>query len=114
VRPVKAAVIADPLSIFFTTTSFDEVRVPIQLCRSERGGDGVTLDSVAAVAEELPVKPDFGTVSNAQHFPFLPPCPSEMARRAPELCADQPDFNREAFHKEFNAQVQDFFRRTLH
>jgi predicted dienelactone hydrolase len=111
---VKAAVIADPLSIFFTKASFDEVRVPIQLWRSERGGDGVTPDSVAAVAEELPVKPEFRTVPKAQHFSFLPPCPDEMAQRAHELCTDLSDFDREAFHKEFNAQVLDFFRHALH
>jgi predicted dienelactone hydrolase len=111
---VKAAVIADPLSIFFTKASFDEVHVPIQLWRSENGGDGVTPDSVAAVAEELPLKPDFRTVPKAQHFSFLPPCPNEIARGAPELCTDRLDFDRQAFHKEFNAQVLDFFRRALH
>jgi predicted dienelactone hydrolase len=111
---IKAAVIADPLSIFFTKTSFDEVHVPIQLWRSERGGDGVTPDSVVNVAVELPTKPDFRTVPNAQHFSFLPPCPDDMAQRAHELCTDPPGFDREAFHKEFNAQVLDFFRRALH
>ena len=111
---IKAAVIADPLSTFFTKTSFDDVRIPIQLWRSERGGDGVTPDSVAAVAGELPVTPDFRTVPNAQHFSFLPPCPDHMALRAPELCTDPSDFDREAFHKEFNAQVLDFFRQALH
>jgi predicted dienelactone hydrolase len=110
---VKAAVIADPLSVFFTSTSFDDVHVPIQLWRSQRGGDGVTPDSIAAVAEALPQHPDFRTVPNAQHFSFLPPCPPDMARRLPELCTDLPDFDREAFHKEFNAQVLDFFRRAL-
>lgn len=111
---IKAAVIADPLSIFFTKASFDAVRVPIQLWRSERGGDGVTPDSIAEVAADLPVQPDFRTVPNAQHFSFLPPCPDEIASRARELCTDPPGFDREAFHKEFNAQVLDFFRRTLH
>jgi predicted dienelactone hydrolase len=111
---IKAAVIADPLSIFFTKTSFDEVRVPIQLWRSERGGDGVTPASVANVAEELPMKPDFRTVPNSQHFSFLPPCPEDMARRAHELCTDPPGFDREAFHGEFNARVLDFFRHALH
>jgi hypothetical protein len=36
-----------------------------------------------------------------------------MARRAHELCTDPPDFDREAFHKEFNAQVLEFFRKAL-
>ena len=112
-RRVKALVIADPLSTFFTTNSFDEVRVPIQLWRSEHGGDGVTPESVAAVANELPVKADVRTVPNAQHFSFLPPCPDELARSAHDICTDPPGFDRGAFHKEFNAQVVDFFRHTL-
>src|SRR5205085_1025913 len=110
---VKAAVIADPLSIFFTTTSFDNVRVPIQLWRSEQGGDGVTPDSVAAVADELPVRTAVRTVPNARHFAFLPPCPDEVAQTAKEICTDRPGFDREAFHREFNAQVLEFFRHAL-
>jgi predicted dienelactone hydrolase len=113
-RRVKALVIADPLSIYFTKTSFDEVRVPVQLWRSEHGGDGVTPESVAAVADELPVKADVRTVPNAQHFSFLPPCPDELARSAHDICTDPSGFDREAFHKEFNAQVVDFFRLALH
>jgi predicted dienelactone hydrolase len=89
------------------------VRVPIQLWRSERGGGGVTPESVAAVAEALPVKTTVRTVPNAQHFAFLPPCPDELARSAQELCTDPPGFDRETFHTEFNAQVLDFFRRSL-
>jgi predicted dienelactone hydrolase len=112
-RRVKAAVIADPLSIFFTKSSFEAVDIPIQLWRSEHGGDGVTPDSIAVVANGLPVKPDFRTVSNAQHFSFLPPCPDELARMAREICTDAPGFDRAAFHDEFNAQVVDFFRQVL-
>ena len=112
-RRVKAAAIVDPLSIFFTKSSFEEVDVPIQLWRSEHGGDSVTPDSVAAVAGELPVKPDFRTVSKAQHFSFLPPCPAELAQIAREICTDAADFDRVAFHKEFNARVVDFFRQVL-
>jgi predicted dienelactone hydrolase len=110
---VKALVIADPLSVFFTKTSFDKVRVPIQLWRSEHGGDRVTPESVAAVADELPVKADFRTVPNAQHFSFLPRCPDELAASAPDICTEPSNFDREAFHKEFNAQVVEFFRHAL-
>jgi len=112
-RRIKAAVIADPLSIFFTKSSFEGVDVPIQLWRSEHGGDGVTPESVATVAGELPVKPDFHTVSKARHFSFLPPCSAELAQLAREICTDEPGFDRVAFHKEFNAQVVNFFRQVL-
>ena len=110
---VKALVIADPLSVFFTKTSFDEVRVPIQLWRSEHGGDRVTPESVAAVADALPVTPDFHTVPNAQHFSFLPPCPDDLAASAHDICTEPSNFDRETFHKEFNAQVREFFWQTL-
>ena len=112
-RRVKAVVIADPLSVFFTKASFDEVRVPIQLWRSEQGGDGVTPGSVAAVADSLPEKADFRTVPNAHHFSFLPPCPDDLAAGAHDICTDPPNFDRAAFHKEFNAQVLEFFRHAL-
>lgn len=61
----------------------------------------------------MPRRPDFRTVPNAQHFSFLPLCPDDMARRARELCIDPPEFDREAFHKEFNIQVLEFFRKAL-
>ena len=53
---IKAAVIADPLAILFTAQSFAAVKVPVQLWASERGGDGVSPESVAAVDRNLPAK----------------------------------------------------------
>jgi predicted dienelactone hydrolase len=110
---VKAVVIADPLSFFPTADSLKDVKAPIQLWGSERGGDGVLPESVAALARDLPVKPDFHVVPNAAHFAFLTPCPSELASAAPEICADAPGFDRIAFHKEFNAAVLAFFHKHL-
>lgn len=110
---IKAAVIADPLSVFFTRESFKSVLVPVQLWGSERGGDGVTPASVADIADWLPVKPDFHVVPGSQHFSFLPPCPAELAQSAGELCSDQPGFDRAAFHADFNASVLAFFKAKL-
>jgi predicted dienelactone hydrolase len=110
---IKAAVIVDPLGIFFGRDSFENVHVPIQLWRSEYGGDGVTPDRVAFIAEALPVKPDFRSVENAGHFSFLPPCPDAILQTAREICADAGGFDRKAFHRTFNTQVIDFFRRSL-
>jgi predicted dienelactone hydrolase len=110
---IKAAVIADPLSVFFTAESFKNVKVPVQLWSSEHGGDGVTPESVAAIAKELPAHVEFHVVQNSQHFAFLPPCPAEVAKRAPEICSDAPGFDRAAFHKELDAQVRAFFRKNL-
>lgn len=110
---IKAAVIVDPLSVFFTQDSFRNVRVPVQLWGSERGGDGVTPAEVAEIADRLPTKPDFRVVPGSQHFAFLPPCPAELAQAAAELCSDQPGFDRAAFHIDFNARVLAFFKAQL-
>lgn len=110
---ITAAVIADPLSQFFTAASFKDVKIPIQLWRSEHGGDGVNPESVAAIAYTLSAPVEFHTVPASQHFDFLPPCPSAMAKRAPEICSDSKGFDRASFHEEFNVKVLDFFGKIL-
>ncbi|MCU4179385.1 alpha/beta hydrolase family protein [Bosea sp. BH3] len=110
---IKAAVIADPLSVFFTQDSFKSVQVPVQLWGSERGGDGVTPASVADIASRLQVRPEFRVVPSSQHFSFLTPCPAELAQSAPDLCSDPPGFDRAAFHADFNASVLTFLKAQL-
>lgn len=110
---IKTAVIADPLSSFFTAESFKNVKIPIQLWRSEQGGDGVMPESVAAIAQALSATVEFHTVPASQHFDFLAPCPPEMVTRAPEICSDPQGFDRAAFHEEFNAKALAFFRKNL-
>jgi predicted dienelactone hydrolase len=110
---IKAAVIADPLAVVFAADSLAPVKVPVQLWASERGGDGVLPHEVAAVDANLAAKHEYRVVSNSGHFAFLPPCPAELAKAAPEACTDAPGFDRAAFHREFNAAVTEFFQEHL-
>jgi predicted dienelactone hydrolase len=110
---VKAAVIADPLADFFSVDSFAAVKVPVQLWASERGGDGVTPESVGTVDKSLPAKHEYHAVPNSAHFAFLTPCSVALAKARPELCTDAPGFDRVAFHQQFNAQVLAFLRTYL-
>ena len=110
---IKAAVIADPLAVFFTADSFAAVEVPVQLWASEYGGDGVAPESVAAVHRSLPARHESHVVANAGHFAFLIPCSPALAKNRPEVCTDAPGFDRGAFHKLFNADVLAFFRTHL-
>lgn len=110
---IKAAVIADPHSVFFTTDSLVSVKVPVQLWASEHGGDGITDRGIAAVDRSLPSKHDYHVVPNSGHFAFLMPPPPALAKAVPEICTDAPGFDRAAFHKEFNAAVLAFFRTQL-
>lgn len=111
---IKAAVIADPaFSWLFDRGSLNGVRAPLQLWASERGGDGVSPEFVAAVNENLPSKPDYRVVQNAGHFAFGAPCSPEQVAAAPKVCIDGDGFDRVAFHKQLNAAVLEFLRKHL-
>lgn len=110
---IKAAVIADPLSVFFTANSFSDVRIPVQLWASEFGGDGVQPHSVDIVDKNLPTKHEYHVVPNSGHFAFLAPCPPALVAELPRICADAGGFDRTAFHRQFNADVLAFFRAQL-
>jgi predicted dienelactone hydrolase len=110
---IKAAVIADPLAVMFTADSYSAVKVPVQLWESDRGGDGVSPESVAAVNSNLPEHHEYHKVPNAAHFAFLTLCSPTLATKRPELCTDAPSFDRAAFHKQFDADVVMFFQTQL-
>jgi predicted dienelactone hydrolase len=110
---IKAAVIADPLTVFFTADSFAAVGVPVQLWASELGGDGVLPHTADIVDRNLSPKHEHHVVPNAGHFAFLAPCPPALAAELPAICTDATDFDRVAFHAQFNADVLAFFRTQL-
>jgi predicted dienelactone hydrolase len=110
---IKAAVIADPLTVFFTPNSFDAVGIPVQLWTSELGGDGVLPHTADIVDKNLPSKHEYRVVPNAGHFAFLAPCPPTLAKEVPQICVDAMGFDRVAFHRQFNADVLAFFRTHL-
>jgi predicted dienelactone hydrolase len=110
---IKAFVIADPVSFFPDRASLRRVTTPIQLWSSEQGGMGVRPEDVASVAKNLPHPSEFHRVANAGHFAFLFPCSDEVAKERAFVCTDPPGYDRAAFHKKFNAQVLEFFRKNL-
>jgi predicted dienelactone hydrolase len=109
---IKAAVVADPLAIFFTAPSVASIKAPVQLWASELGGDGVFLKDVAPLDTYLKGPHEFHVVRNAGHFAFFL-CPPEVAHSAPEVCTDRSGFDRAAFHKEFNAAAVKFLQANL-
>jgi predicted dienelactone hydrolase len=99
--------------VFFTDKSFSEVKIPVQLWASEFGGDGVQPHSVDIVDNNLPTKHEYHVVANAGHFAFLAPCPPALVAELPYICKDAGDFDRAAFHEQFNADALAFFRTQL-
>ncbi|RBP16825.1 putative dienelactone hydrolase [Roseiarcus fermentans] len=110
---IKALVIADPLNLFPTSASLRKVTAPLQLWGSQYGGDGVLPQSVVALADDLPQRPEVHIVQGAAHFAFLTPCDARLTQRLPELCIDAAGFDRQRFHSQFNQAVVAFFRDHL-
>jgi predicted dienelactone hydrolase len=109
---IKAAVLADAaMTTAFTRESLAAIKIPLQFWRSQRGGPGVGDGSGdARIADSLPGKPEIHVVP-AGHYAFLAPCSEQLATAVPRICTDNPpDFDRAAFHREFNTSVIRFFR----
>lgn len=110
---IGAFVVADPISFFPNKSSLQNISAPIQLWSSDRGGMGVRPEDVAAVKDNLPDPPEFHRPAHSEHFSFLFPCSTEVAKAAPFLCKDASGFDRAGFHKQLNARVLEFFRKNL-
>jgi predicted dienelactone hydrolase len=110
---IRAAVIADPLSGFFTRDNLAAIRIPLQFWRAELKASAVDPQGTARVARSLPGTPEVHAVP-AGHFAFLAPCSPQLATAVPRICTDKPEgFDRSAFHREFNASIAKFFRDHL-
>jgi predicted dienelactone hydrolase len=111
---VRAAVVVAPaLGPDFTPERLAKVKVPIQLWRA---ADDEVLPQpwhAQAIYDALPTKPDYRIVAKAGHFAFLAPCSAALAQIAPDICHDALDFDRTAFHRDFNAAVVAFFNAHL-
>lgn len=111
---IKAAVFADAAhTVGFTKANLASIKIPLQVWRSELGGNGVDPEGTGRVTASLPGGPEIHVVP-AAHFAFLAPCSAELAAAVPRICTDTPaDFDRTAFHREFDAEVVRFFSEHL-
>jgi predicted dienelactone hydrolase len=106
-------VMAPALGFLFDEASLADVRVPVRLYRAEHDQvlyypyDGETY------RRSLPMEPETIVVRGAGHYVFLAPPPVALVRAHPDVFQDTPAFDREAFHHRLNAEVVDFFCRTL-
>lgn len=111
---IQALVLVDPLSFFPTPHSVQHVNRPIQIWQSQRGGDGVTPHSVLQLARNLPNKPELIAPPKTNHYSFIHPCTPALAAMEKAICTqDEPGFDRAAAHKQWNAQMADFFKKAL-
>jgi predicted dienelactone hydrolase len=112
---IRAAVIAAPaVSYLFGPDGLKHVTIPIQLWRAAVDGQAPHEWNSAVVEKGSPTPPDLHTVSNADHYAFLPPCIDALRQAAPFICTDGPSFDRASFHQQFNQEVVAFFSQMLH
>ena len=111
---VRAVFLMAPaLGYVFDRTGLAKVEMPVRLYRP-------TADEVLAhpwngerIARMLPKPPEYQLIEGAGHYVFLPPCPMLLAVRIPAICKDPRGIDRAAIHVRLNAEMIDFFRRTL-
>jgi predicted dienelactone hydrolase len=104
---------APALGYVFDRAGLAKVEVPVRLYRP-------TADEILAhpwnaerIAQMLPKPPEYQLIEGAGHYVFLAPCPTFLALRIPEICKDPRGVDRAAIHARLNAEMVDFFRRTL-
>ncbi len=111
---IKAAAIAAPaIGYTFTKDGLGAVTAPIQLWRAANDQIAANEWNADIIRDALPKPPEDHVVANAGHFDFLAPCVDALAKIAPEICKSAPDFDRTAFHAEFNKALAGFFKAQL-
>jgi predicted dienelactone hydrolase len=117
---VRAAVIAAPaVGYSFEPNGLSNIHIPIQLWAG--GEDPIVDDSPEVIRRLLQHPPDYRSVASAGHFSFLRPCDCQTRAAVavmgwfgtPPICTDPDGLDRAAFHREFNAAIISFFRKTL-
>ena len=108
---IKAVVVAAPgLGFTMVPNGLNNVQVPVQLWGAENDVNVPYATNTKPVLEALGSRVEFHSVAGAGHFSFLTPC-GLMA--PPELCSEQGQFDRKAFHAQMNTSVIAFFEKNL-
>ncbi len=111
---IRAMVLVDPLSFFPTPASVQNVQIPMQIWSSQHGGDGVTPHSVRLLVQHLRNKPEWIATPNTNHYAFIHPCTKALAAMEKAICTqDAAGFDRASAHRQWNAQMANFFKRAL-
>ena len=111
---IKAAFLMAPgPGYFFERAGLRDVTVPIHI--DDPTDDRVMKRAFDAerIRDLLPTPPEYTQLKDAGHYIFLAPCPSLLRETEPEICTNAPGIDRVAMHLKIDAEMADFFRRTL-
>jgi predicted dienelactone hydrolase len=106
-------VMAPALGYVFDKAGLANLQVPVRLYRP--AADEVLRHpwNAERIARMLPRPPEYQIIDRAGHYVFIAPCTAALAALVPHICKDAPGVDRAAIHRRVNAEMVDFFRRTL-
>lgn len=112
-RIKSAFLMAPTLGFLFDKKALANVKIPVLLYRA--GTDQVLPEpfNVEAIGKNLPNPPEMKVAEGMGHYIFFSPCSAELTPWIKWICEDAPGIDRVAFHDKLNAEMLDFFRRTL-
>jgi predicted dienelactone hydrolase len=111
---IKAAVLASPGWAFsFDPASLGKIEIPVELWGGSEDHVVPFESNVGYLQHYLPHVIAVHDVKDARHYSFLRPCSEALRTLNPELCSDQPGFDRAAFQKSLNQELVRFFRSEL-
>jgi predicted dienelactone hydrolase len=109
-RRIRAAVLMAPLGVVFGDGSLDRVDIPVRLYRAEHDESLTSPFHAERVRDLLPRPPEYAVAAGGGHFAFISPFPPGIGG---EAAHDPPGFDRAAYQAQLNAEVCEFFSRTL-
>ena len=111
-KRIRAVVAMAPVGVLFGAEAMAGLDAPVRLYRAEK--DLVLRQPFHAehVHQLLP-KAEYAVVANAGHYAFLSPFPPGLGPGVGPVADDPPGFDRPAFHQKLNAELTQFFQRTL-
>jgi predicted dienelactone hydrolase len=109
---IKAAVAMAPLGVMFDAAGLATIGIPMRVYEAVDDRVLVNAWNAEHVIGLLPRPPEHATVPGG-HYVFLAPCLADLAAAEPHLCVDAPGVDRAQIHAQINAEILDFFNRTL-
>ena len=111
-RRVRAAVVMAPFGIVFDAKGLADVTIPLRIYKASDDQVLRNAWNADAVLGMLPARTEHAELLGG-HYVFLAPCGDELKAAVPEICRDAPGVDRVALHTKLNAEIADFFDRTL-
>ncbi len=110
---IRAAVLLAPATGWHGDAAFVAITAPIHLYYAEHDEQLSEPYHAERLARCLQTPPALQRIANADHYAFLAPFPDAMKAALGAIAIDRPGFDRAAFHQHLNAEIAEFFAKSL-